>query len=91
MADIKQIKLPSGSTFNIKDETARNQMEVKANKVTSISADSTDTQYPSAKAVYDALQSSGAQSVSYLFSDANADGNIVITEQVVGSLDGNSY
>ena len=91
MADIKQIKLPSGSAYNIKDETARDQMEVKSNKVTSISSSSTDTQYPSAKAVYDAIQGSGAQSVSYLFSDANADGNIVITEHVVGSLDDNSF
>lgn len=33
--------------------------EDSANKVTEISSESTDTEYPSAKAVYDALGSSG--------------------------------
>lgn len=32
-----------------------NETEMKNNKVTSISADSTDTQYPSAKCVYDLI------------------------------------
>lgn len=35
------------------------QIEEKANKVTTLSESSTDTQYPSAKAVYDALQNVG--------------------------------
>lgn len=55
MADIKKIKLPNGTEFDIKDETARSQMEISANKVTSIDSASTDSQYPSAKAVYDAI------------------------------------
>ena len=36
------------------------------NKVTSISASSTDTQYPSAKCVYDAIQASGGDSLATL-------------------------
>jgi Zn-dependent metalloprotease len=38
--------------------------ENQANKVTTISASSTDTQYPSAKCVYDALQNVGVN-ISY--------------------------
>lgn len=34
----------------------KNWFESKSNKVTSLSASSTDTQYPSAKAVYDEIQ-----------------------------------
>lgn len=39
--------------------------EDKSNKVTSISANSTDTEYPSAKAVYDYIQSLDGDEVSY--------------------------
>lgn len=39
--------------------------EDKSNKVTSISANSTDTQYPSAKCVYDYIQSLNGDEVSY--------------------------
>lgn len=39
--------------------------EDKSNKVTSISANSTDTQYPSAKCVYDYIQSLDGDEVSY--------------------------
>lgn len=38
------------------------QLELKTNKVTSLSESSTDTQYPSAKAVYEALQNVGGGS-----------------------------
>lgn len=40
-------------------DTKLNGKEDKSNKVTSISASSTDTQYPSAKCVYDAIQAGG--------------------------------
>jgi len=36
-----------------------NTREKSSNKVTSLSASSTDTQYPSAKCVYDAIQAGG--------------------------------
>lgn len=39
------------------DETKSYTTECTANRVTAITAESTDTQYPTAKAVYDALQS----------------------------------
>ena len=38
----------------------KNWFESKSNKVTSLSASSTDTQYPSAKAVYDEIQNNAA-------------------------------
>lgn len=38
------------------DETKSYTTECTANRVTAISAESTDTQYPTAKAVYDAIQ-----------------------------------
>lgn len=37
----------------------KNWFESKTNKVTSLSSSSTDTEYPTAKAVYDAIQNSG--------------------------------
>lgn len=40
-------------------------LETANNKVTSISSSSTDTQYPSAKAVYDYIQSLNGNEVSY--------------------------
>ena len=57
MADIKQIKLPDGSVLNLKDSAARDSMEVKSNKVTALNSASTDSEYPSAKAVYDLVSS----------------------------------
>lgn len=88
MADkIKQIKLPNNTVYDIKDAEA----EEKVNKTTVLNASSTDTQYPSAKAVYDLVQSAGAAAIQYVYTDTDSDGNIVITEQVVGNLDNNSY
>ena len=40
-------------------------LETANNKVISISSSSTDTQYPSAKAVYDYIQSLNGNEVSY--------------------------
>ena len=48
MADISKITVGS-TTYNVKDANA----EKSSNKVTSVSSSSTDTQYPSAKCVYD--------------------------------------
>ncbi len=48
MADIKYIQLPSGTTYNIVDAGAVQTTNI----VTSISASSTDSQVPSAKAMY---------------------------------------
>ena len=90
MADIKQIQLPDSSIYDIVDAKA----ERTANKVASLSSSSTDTQYPSAKAVYDAIQAGGgggSSPVSYTFTDPNADGNIIITQHVVDSLDDDSF
>ena len=41
-----------GKTIDLVWQESKNQFEQKSNKVTSISSSSTDTQYPSAKAVY---------------------------------------
>lgn len=57
MADISKITFGS-NTWDIKDATARSDLSGKestSNKVTSISSLSTDTQYPSAKCVYDLI------------------------------------
>ena len=63
---IKKVQLPDNSTQDINDAriastdiTQWNGKEDPTNKVTSLSASSTDTQYPSAKAVFDALQNAG--------------------------------
>lgn len=63
---IKKVTLPDNSTQDINDAriastdiTQWNGKEDKSNKVTSLSSSSTDTEYPSAKAVYDALQNAG--------------------------------
>ena len=45
-------------------------VQFKSNLVTSISASSTDTQYPSAKCVYDALQNAG-RGITHLTVDSN--------------------
>jgi len=47
------------------NDIAGTDFEIKSNKVTSISSSSTNTQYPSAKAVYDYIQSLDASEVSY--------------------------
>ena len=47
-------------------ETGSTSWEVPSNKVTSLSSSSTDTQYPSAKCVYDALQNAGGGDSYYL-------------------------
>lgn len=58
----KQIWNNKADTSDIPDVTGK---EDKSNKVTSISSSSTDTQYPSAKAVYDYIQSLNGNEVSY--------------------------
>ena len=45
----------SGKTIDLVWTESKNRFETKSNKVTSISSSSTDTQYPSAKAVYGML------------------------------------
>ena len=57
MADISKITYGS-NTWNIKDATARSDLSGKesiSNKITELSSTSTDTQYPSAKCVYDII------------------------------------
>lgn len=90
MADIKKIKLPNGSEYEIKDETAREQMEVKSNKITALDSASTDSQYPSAKAVYDMIQTASAK-IQYTFTDTDSNGNIVISAVLVGGLDSTGF
>lgn len=89
--NISKIQLPSGDEFLIKDSTARDEMEVKSNKTTVLNSSSTDSQYPSAKAVYDMIQSAGAAAVQYTFEDTDNNGNIVISEHIVGNLDSTSF
>ena len=50
---------PSSDTTHWEEVPVLRQKEDSSNKVTSISAQSTDTQYPSAKCVYDAIQAGG--------------------------------
>lgn len=54
MADISQIKI-GDTTYDIKDTTARQSMQTTSNLVTSVSSSSTDSQYPSAKLLYDTV------------------------------------
>ena len=57
MADISKITFGT-NTWDLKDASARsslNDKEDSTNKVTSLSSSSTDTQYPSAKCVYDII------------------------------------
>lgn len=58
----KQIWNNKANTSDIPDITGK---EDKTNKVTSISSISTNTQYPSAKAVYDYIQSLNGDEVNY--------------------------
>ena len=62
MAYVSQIQLPNNIVVSIKDVrisssdiTSWNGKEDASNKVTSLSSSSTDTQYPSAKCVYDII------------------------------------
>lgn len=62
MADVNRITDTNGDTHDLRDATA----EKTANKVTSITSSSTDTQYPSAKAVYTLFNSiTNGNEVSY--------------------------
>lgn len=47
-------------------ETGSTNWEVPSNKVTSLSSSSTDTEYPSAKCVYDAIQGAGGGDNSFV-------------------------
>lgn len=67
LADGSTLELNTSThTFSIKDggvgsnqiaSSVKNSWEVNSNKVTSLSSSSTDTEYPSAKCVYDAINS----------------------------------
>lgn len=66
----------------------KNWFESKSNKVTSLSASSTDTQYPSAKAVYDEIQNnanSGGCVEDYYFDTTTKE---IIIDYVCGSGSG---
>ena len=52
MPDITSLTTTGGETVNLKDASA----ERSSNKVTSITSASTDTEYPSAAAVYSLVQ-----------------------------------
>ena len=57
-------------------------MESTLNKVTSLSSSSTDTQYPSAKAVYDAIQASGGGGgLPTLENDIDATDNLLLLDE----------
>ena len=67
-----------------------NAKEIKANKTTSLSSSSTDTQYPSAKAVYDALaeviaEGGGAYIDDYYFDSATKEIVLKYTNSGSGS------
>ena len=64
------------------NQNAHSDKEKTNNKVTSLSSSSTDTQYPSAKAVYDALQDAGGCIQDYYYDD---DTNEIVIEYVCGS------
>lgn len=70
-----------------------NAKEIKANKTTSLSSSSTDTQYPSAKAVYDALaeviaEGGGAYIDDYYFDSATKEFVLKYTNSGGGSSGG---
>lgn len=46
MADISKITIPSGSTYNLKDATARSSLSNKQDKITAITAQTTQAVYP---------------------------------------------
>lgn len=69
-------------------------LEERTNKVTTISESSTDTQYPSAKAVYDAIQQSGTPSgdpMHYMFEAAGATYNATDADIPMVGVYGDSY
>lgn len=63
MAVISKIKLPTGISYDIVDSRVTGKEDV-SNKVTVLSSSSTDTEYPSAKCVYDNLDGKQATLVS---------------------------
>ena len=65
----------------------KNWFESKTNKVTSLSSSSTDTEYPTAKAVYDAIQNSGGCVEDYYFDTTTKE---IIIDYVCGSGSGGS-
>ena len=64
---LKRLQESTGGSFSDFDDSYDSSFggdapyELKSNKITSLSAFSTDEQYPSAKAVYDAVQSGGSE------------------------------
>ena len=64
----------------------KNWFESKSNKVTSLSASSTDTQYPSAKAVYDEIQNNSGGCVEDYYFDTTT--KEIIIDYVCGSGSG---
>lgn len=64
MSDISKISV-GGVEYNVKDSYARANKENVSNKVTSISSSSTNAQYPSAKAVYDFIQSLDGSNIQF--------------------------
>lgn len=63
----------------------KNWFESKTNKVTSLSSTSTDTEYPTAKAVYDAIQNSGGCVEDYYFDSTTKE---IVIDYVCGSGSG---
>ena len=62
MADIISVTDINGNTYNLKDNNA----EHTANKITTITSSSTDTEYPSAKSVWTLFNSiQNGNEVSY--------------------------
>lgn len=62
---------PSQQQVNFAINSAMGGKEDNANKVTSLSSSSTDTQYPSAKAVYDAINDNGFITNSQIINNNN--------------------
>lgn len=87
MAELMSTLKVNENDYTIKDATAWSRIddlyaikESTSNKVTSMDSDSTDTQYPSAKCVYDAIQAStGAfEEITY---------NVTTKEQIAAIVD----
>lgn len=65
--------------------------ESSSNKVTSLSSSSTDTQYPSAKSVYDALQGAGGGNYIYdFYHDSSTDDIVLEYDSASGGVSGGS-
>ena len=69
------------------DTNAHTDKEIKSNKVTSLSSSSTDTQYPSAKAVYDEIQAHSNEGGGSYIDDYYLDSTT--KEIVLEYIDGN--